>query len=277
MTYRKSTALVGGFLIASGLVAGGGANAAFVAYNDLASAAADTGSNLINVTTYGPRGKTNADSVGGQLVNYASGTSTGVTLVISETTGGSEYAFEDVAPTSAFTGGTAKAVFGDIVDTRGAVNYNGSSIANGVGGSITLTFNGLSSDQQYEIVLAGNRNTGTDDARKTRYLIGGADAFTNTSSNVAGASVYGTTSTSNDTVTINNGSNLAAGYVARWESINAGVDGSFSVTVSGTPGGNQQWYVNAFRLTETAAVPEPTSAAVVGLAGMFLAARRRRA
>jgi hypothetical protein len=257
--------------ISIAMLAAASANAqAFIAYNDLASTPANTGSNAANVTTYGGGVSTSASAGSGLLLDFTTGLSTGVTLTLTKPNSSGAFPFEDGNANVAFSGGDAFSIFSPggstIVDTRGTVNFNGGS----VNASLVMTFTGLSPSMTYSVVVAGNRGNNT--TRNTLYTLSGVDAYQNTSS--LGATFSGLTDL---TTSFNTGTNTANGYVARWTGIDAGADGSFVVTASAGPGG-AFWYANAVQLIGTpSAIPEPASAsALLGLGAVAFAGLRRR-
>lgn len=214
---------------------------AFVAYNDFASPYTGESANVTKISIGGS---------GGTLLDYTTGASTGVTL--------SGTGFTGVTSGNNITPGVGTdfySVFGGIVDQVGA--------AYGATGSMTLS--GLNPSALYELVIFGNRDY-TTNAWQTKLVITGADSFTNTSS--AGATVM-TTNVANDT-TILPIINGTTGYVARFDAINAGSDGSIVIQLSaiGTNG-----YVNAIRLAE---VPEPATMGLLGLGALAILRRRSR-
>ncbi|MBN1676563.1 MAG: hypothetical protein JXR37_36305 [Kiritimatiellae bacterium] len=145
-------------------------------------------------------------------------------------------------------GTDADSVFGGIVDCRGLISYGSRSL--------TLTFDALDAGLTYDVVLFGNRAVSSYTDRRTRFTIGGADTFRNTSS--AGSAFAGGDDPS---VVIVNGDNTRNGYVARFSDIEPGADGRFAVTVEGdAAGSNPTFYLNAVRLR--AADPAGTQLAV---------------
>jgi len=193
----------------------------FTACNDLGWA---SGQNASNITMW-----THAQD--GALLDYPSGTTLPVMLELNN--GGSLSAAQGA---NAQTNTDAAAVFGGIVDCTGLVGYGTNDL--------TLTFSGLEPGPEYELVLFGNRAVSGYTDRLTRYTIGGADAFRNTSS--AGAYYSGTNDPS--TVVIN-GYNTVNGYVARFAGIAPGTDGAFTLKVWDDDSADApKWYVNALRL-----------------------------
>lgn len=246
------------------------AQAAFVAYNDFG------GTSTGNTTAIAAPGtSTPSSNISGKLVDYTSGTQTGVTLTTSvpagyqspdNDTGGSNGAMA--------TSGDAATIFGSIINGMGYVWYGVTSGANNQNARLRLTFTGCAPGEEYSVALFGNRNNNASKylTRYTVATIAGADSFSNTSSADATKS---TVSILNDTATVMTGYNTIAGSVARFSDINAGADGSFYIDVYGagvSNGENNLWYLNAMQVT---AVPEPAALSLLGLGAVALIRRRR--
>ena len=207
----------------------------FTAYNDLCWAAGQTVSSITRI----------GRSQSGLLVDHAGGALLPVMLTVNSG-GGTETAYgEDAA-----AGTEAAQIFGGIVDGRGVLAYAQTELA--------LTIGGLDSARLYELVLFGNRAKNVYTARTTKLTLEGAASFVNSSS--AGATVT-TTTQPDDTTTIVNGANTANGFVARYDQIEPGADGSIRVRLPAWDGASDagRYYLNALRL-RTVEPPAPTLA-----------------
>ncbi|MBN1671373.1 MAG: lamin tail domain-containing protein [Kiritimatiellae bacterium] len=162
-----------------------------------------------------------------QLVRFDTGQGTGVMLASSYGGGVSHWAESNPAP-----GTDAHGVFNGVVDCNGFIST--------ASDPITFTFTGLDPAATYEVVVFGNRAGGYLD-RLARMALSDADAFENAST--AGATFSGAT---DDSVTICHGENTANGYVARFRSVQPGLDGAF--TLSAALAGGSTAYFNALAL-----------------------------
>lgn len=133
--------------------------------------------------------------------------------------------------------------------------------ANWTGGHVDMSFSGLNTGKQYNIVLWSTR--GTDGAaysnRFTDITISGADNFTNCSSTAAERL---TVSMANDKTRVR--SALTPGVVARYDGVKAGSDGVVTFTL--TAGGDLLWpsagvstngYLNAVAIMTSTNVAPP--------------------
>lgn len=207
------------------------ASADWFAYNDFGGTAS-TG-NVTNGTS-------------GTLVNFADGSSTGVSFALAVSTAAS-------TPVNAAEGTDFYNVFDGKLNMAGGVYANVNT---------TLTITGLDPAALYELVLAPNRG---GYSYGSRYTITDMDAFTNAST--AGAAIS-TLNVADDTVTIAS-NNTTTGYVGRWTGIQAGADGDVVIAIAGSP---TNWYLNGMMLAQ---VPEPATLTVLALGGLSLLARRR--
>ncbi len=190
------------------------AAAGWTAYNDCQYLSGQPSS---GITTVG----CDAISAGNALVRSSDGSATGVTF---------DVAINSVTPQNSSstwgtlpTAGDAVAVFPSaLINMVGGVRITAST------GYVRLTFKGLSPGRTYTFATTANSGNATYASRLTTFTISGMDSATNTSS-------AGTTTTPESTA-FSTGLNTATGYIARWENINPGVDGSFVVTANSTNG-----------------------------------------
>lgn len=197
----------------------------FTSYNDLSWGAGQIYSNITTHTT----SEGGDGSGGGQLLDYATGLPTGVTFSIQ---GGSWLGAAHVAQGRSPNPGTdAYDVFNGKVDLEGVLSYDA--------GDLLLTFSNLNAAAAYELVVCGSREAYAD--RFTTTVIEGAVSFTNRST--SGAEVGGA---AGERTRILNGSNTAAGLVARYSEIRTGDDGSFALRVPASP--DPRYYLNALML-----------------------------
>lgn len=209
-------------------------SSSWTAYNDFVANAAEP---IANITTFA------ANSVGGTLKDYGTGQNLSVQVGMSIVGGSVGTTVDTPAPV---TGSDASNVFASAVGLTGANSLNQ--------GTLTLTFSGLNVTSRYSCVFYGSRGYTNYTYRSTAAIIGGVSSFINNSS---AGSVIGTTTVSGDKTTI-----LAAnteGRVARFDNIDAGPDGIFSLTIFGgsDPGSSTNAYVNAF-LLKTYTAPNTT-------------------
>ena len=228
---------------------------AFVAYNDLAAPNNTTPSdNYTVITTDG--GANTGLPHSGELLNFADGSGTGVTLTV---TGGD---FNGDSHVTTYTGGPAPgtdaySVFNGKVDALGSISYDNAASP---GGDFVLTLTGMSPGKLYNLVLYGHRNDyGWD--RASLATLSGADDFANESSPATDnpyADGPGLFSDPNDDSTRLPSDN-DNGYVARFNRINPGSDGEVVVTLSpgAAVGENRGKYANAVMLQEIRTEPPP--------------------
>lgn len=257
--FRTSAILAASAIVA---ISYGTANADFTAYNDLG------GNSSGNATSiqYGAALPSASDTASGILKDYSTGNSTGVTLTLSTPSGFTAVGQDTGASNGAMgaSGTDAYATFNGKINAMGYLWYNDTTTSRA-----RLTFSGLSASAVYEVSIFGNR-AGNYTDRYGITEIGSVDSYTNTSS--VGSTISGATTS------IMVGNNTAAGYIAKYSAITAGVDGTFYIDVYGGPtgaGNGHKWYANAVSLSEVS-VPEPASLSVLGLTGL-LALKRRRA
>jgi hypothetical protein len=201
-----------------------------------------------NVTTFGI-GSGFSGSSSGQLIDQATGASTGVTVALTQSGGVTWqpglstgwYGGYDTA-----TGTDARATFGGIADMTGVIYYGSST-----GWYVDLSFSGLDPDKTYTFATSAARCNADYTDRGTIYTISGVDAATNAST--AGTQEYQSNPLS---VWFNTGDNYDEGYVARWTGIRPGDDGSFTVRATHHPNANsgyKAYSFDVFMLQEDAA------------------------
>ncbi len=234
-----------------------------------------------NVTHYGPSGGLTG-SVSGQLVDYATGAPSGITVTEVWTAvggiGGSGPAVEFTAGTDAYN------TFNGKVANIGTVTYYGSGAW-----SADLTFTNLMPGKTYQLVTTVDRGrtspapAGGYPDRWTKISILDADSYTNASSN-------NWTTTSGGFIINNDATSLQcdnaiAGAVAKWIAINPGSDNDFTIHFTNAvaangeiPTGaaqnsNRGYAPTGFMLVE---VPEPATMSLLVLGGLALIRRTRR-
>ncbi len=183
----------------------------FVAYNDM-DPRVPSGStdNDPYVTEY------SYDTSGGVLKDYDTGDDLPVTI-----TGSYNTILTRTEGNNTNSGTEAANVFGTA--TSRIVDLRGVSQLQNEGDYATITFNGLNPDKEYVITLSTNRDDTTyANIRYTKVTIEGADEYTQASSS-------GVVVNSDASVSFSTGYNRVNGYVAKWEGVRSGADGSFSI------------------------------------------------
>jgi len=216
-----------------------GGDCDFTAYNDVCYSSTSGHPALQpNVTTYNI-GSGSPGPAGGLLLDKSTGTSTGVTVTLTQSGSvvwqpdpvtGAATAMRD-RRTKCLRSATTASLMGTV--------YYGST-----GWWVDVSFTGLNPAATYEFVTTANRNDATYTDRLTKYTISGADAYTNASST-------GTTIGSGGvSTTLCTGYNTVNGYVARWTGINPGADGSFTVRAEAGSSQYKAYAFDAFKLVE---------------------------
>ena len=203
----------------------------FRAYNDLAWAADQLDHNVTHISS--ANGGSSMPSTG-ELIDYASGNGTGVTLTVAGGVfNGTGHAYDggDAPP-----GTDAADLFAGIVSTRGAIAY-----VNQPNQPLDLTFAGLQTGVAYTLTLHGNRGAyGWD--RASRVTIDGALTFTNASSAAAdnpdpasGGALFAGPDDPSTRLPAGNPN----GYVARFTDVTVGESGVVTLTL--IVDGNAGW------------------------------------
>ena len=160
----------------------------------------------------------------GNLIDYTTGNQTNVTLTV---TGGdfngvvhSEYGAEPDSATDAYN------VFNGIISCKGVISYIDESDS-----PLVLTLSGMQSAKSYNLAFFSNYGDyGWDQA--SLVTISGAESFTNESSTAIDNNGNPLFSGENDFSTRLPADNTHTGYVARFNNINAGVDGEVVLIIS---------------------------------------------
>ena len=203
---------------------GGEAQPVFRAFNDLAWGGGQLKSSITRITS--PAGGWFMPSTG-ELLDYATGVGTGVTLTVTGGiyNGGGHARDGRDAPDDTDAGG----LFSGIVSTQGAIAY-----VNRPNSPLILTFTGLDPTLTYTVALHGDRGAyGWD--RASLATLGGVDAFINASSEAAdnpdpasGGALFAGPDDPSTRLPADN----PRGYVARFSGISAGNDGEITLTLT---------------------------------------------
>ena len=195
----------------------------FTAYNDLAWGTGQLTTNITTITS--PNGGSGLAS-SGQLLDFATGLPTPVSLTV---TGGSFIG--DVQAehgTEPSPGTDAHALFAGHVSGEGALSY-----LNQANSPLVLTFTGLDPGKLYDLVYYAHRNQYAWD-RASLVTLSGQDAFINISSTATdnpngpgGALFSGPTDPATRLPADNDN-----GYVARFSQVDPGSDGVVVLTIS---------------------------------------------
>ncbi len=148
-------------------------------------------------------------------------------------------------------------------------NSNGAGFQSGL---VTFTFSGLANtNMTYILSVTGIRNTNITSSQASRFTLGGADSFANTSSNTP---TYSTVIAPDGSYT-----ELSSGTVdiAQWSNIVVGSDGLITLGWDTATGSSGNHYISAISLQAVSAVPEPSSIGLLCVAALGCVAMRRRA
>ncbi len=235
--------------VAAFIVLGSGSIAAaqsVTSYNDLAWGSGQLEGNTTKITS--PNGGSGLPSAG-NLIDFATGNPTAVTLTI---TGGSYIGGAQATQGADPVSGDAFSIFNGKVSGQGVLSYIDSA-----GSNLVLTFTGMDPNKLYDLTYFAHRNDDGWD-RASLVTISGQDSFINTSSaatdnpdttNYPGGVLFtGPTSTSTRLPADNDN-----GYVARFGSVNPGSDGTVVLTISFDGSVGEQFkgkYGSAIRLVE---------------------------
>lgn len=183
----------------------------WIAYNDLADT--DPDNSPENITSYGFGRSYSGDGMEGKLLDYESGTETGVQVAFFEqiSEGNTINWAGDAAE---FIEGTdASDTFGEALNLEGNLSYNDAP-----GWHFDIILTGLDPSRTYTFAATANRNGGASYAeRVTNWSILEADSFQYASSSTAHK-------IDDATLEFSTGNN-EAGNVARWTKIQSGDDG----------------------------------------------------
>ena len=239
--------------------------AEWVAYNDTGYVSGQIDTNITTFTS--PEGDHAGLVSSGELVDYADGSGTGVTLSI---TGGDYDPDGSVHDEQGSSGmvGDALGVFGGIVDPLGTVSY--------ADNDLVFTFTGLDPAKEYSVVHYANRN----DTNPPQYAwdraalatISDVDGFVNNSTVGVDDEANPVFSGPSDDSTRYSADNSTGsetpegdGWIVRFDSIEPGPDGDFTLAMSfdgiggpGTAAYNGK-YSNAIMLAQGTVDPQPPS------------------
>ncbi len=214
----------------------------WVAYNDAGGSAnfASTG----NVTNYS---FTQASAA--NLLKYADGTSSGVTVAFAGTNNG-VYAAADGTYASPYVTSSTDA-YNELVGGGTPIINLGYASQVTTTNTITMTLSGVSSAKTYDLVMFGDRGNSTYTTRYTKYTVSGVQSgFVNASSTGA---TKATTTLANDSTYYCTGFNYTAGYVAKWTGL-VPTGTTITVTIKGVDATgasvSMTAYLNAFKLTQ---------------------------
>ena len=223
----------------------------FIAYNDFSWAEGQRSDKITLYTTDIGTGE-RPEGSGGNLRDYA--TNGAFVKARLDVTGGRwDQAWHTRQGGPARQGTDAHRVFHNRVDSTGVVNYGDSKIV--------LTFSELLPNQQYRLILFGNRNGNRGQYREriTTTTIDGVENAVNESS--FGADYTGPEDFSTSIV---HGNNTAKGYIVHFNKIRPGPDGTFQVIIDGNENIEQQHYINAMCFETVNALDTTSSRCLTG-------------
>jgi hypothetical protein len=216
----------------------------FTAYNDLAWASGQLTSNITTITS--PNGGSGLPS-SGQLVDFATGLPTPVSLTLTVSGG----TFNGTSHATTWTGGPAAGtdafnLFDGNLTAFGSLTYEN---LDAPAGNLVLTFDNLDPTKVYDLAFYGHRDKYAWN-RAALVTLSGQAAFTNTSSvgtDDGGAPLFSGPGDPSTRLPADNDQ----GWVARFSTIDPGSDGIVVLTISydGTSPFKGK-YANAVRLVE---------------------------
>ncbi|HDZ21493.1 hypothetical protein LCGC14_0124550 [marine sediment metagenome] len=208
-----------------------GESYSWVAYNNMTATLGQTlPANTTGFTVDNDR--TSLEVPSGELVAYASGAGTGVTLTVSEVNPVPQYLWVDT--TAAQNPGL---IFSDAL----GASYTGNVIAHNLGSTQLLTFAGLDPSVTYTFAGVATAPSRYHNSLST-VVIQGADAAVNESVITANPTLSWrgnsmTASSAGDTMYIS----FLDDDLAMWSGIDPGADASFSVLVTSVLIGDREW------------------------------------
>lgn len=187
----------------------------WIAFNDCIDT--DPASTPANATSFGLGRSYAGDGNSGQLLDFATGADTGVSVEFTENFSGGN-TINWASDFAEFVPGTdAEELFGGILNLAGNMSYNDSP-----GWSLDLKFSNLEPSRAYTFAATIHRNGGVDyRTRITNWTIIGASSSTYASSTAAHK-------VSEQSVEFVTGDNTG-GLVARWTDIIPAADGTFTI------------------------------------------------
>ncbi len=235
----------------------------WTAYNDTGFPSGDVPDT--DITTFTSPNGGSGHRRSGELVDYATGYGTGAFLTI---TGGSYNGGSQSDHGTSLTVGDAAAVFNGFVDLSGSVSY----VDDGPDDDLVFEFDGLDPAKRYTVVHYANRENGYGWDRAALATISGVDGFSNTSTQGLDNNAEQVFDDVDDPSTRYSADNSTGtdtpegdGWIVRFEDIEPGPDGAFTLTMSWDGDGTALYtgkYSNAIQLA-TQPAPPPTPASVV--------------
>ena len=212
--------------------AGAASESAVISFNDLSWAEGQLSHRITRFTTTSGSGDP-PDGHSGPLVNYFTGETINEVLTV---TGGSWNGLTHATTGSLSEPQTdATAAFNGFVNAQGVVSCST---------PLVLTFSNLDPHSLYNVVVFGNADSLYYSDRITGFTLQGVASFDNLSTLGASYDGHGDT-----TVSFTTARNTVKGYVARFQKIDAGEDGTFSVTAfNQTTDEQAKSYINVVRL-----------------------------
>ena len=187
----------------------GSAMGGWVAYNDCVHL---DGQLTTNISTY----ECYTNDTTGPLVDFNTGLDVPVSVLVTTSGEVAEQTSNDIYGAETEIGTDAYDTFHGFVDIAGGERLGTAA------SSVMLTFTGLNPDERYSFATTANRANAEYSARVTKFSLNGVEGAAN-------ASTDGVTVNDNLSVSFLTGYNTENGYVARWEAIDPGADGEFTV------------------------------------------------